>query len=223
MVLQQGESQRCKRCGTCCSKGGPGLHDEDIHLVLEKIITPENLYTIRIGELVRDNVNGGLMYTGSEIIKTRSSPDSHACVFFRKQENVCGIYQDRPAECRALECWNSGVVHQMHVQNRLDRKALFGSIGWLWEMIQTHEEKCGFLSVKRLLEARREGDPVASISLGEAISHDQAIRDIVVEKAGLDTGMLDLVFGLSLKVVLQRRFGVKVEKRDGGSGIVFQR
>ena len=208
---QHSERQQCMRCGTCCKKGGPALHEQDIALVSQKIIDPENLYTIRVGELVRDNVNGGLIYTDAEIIKIRASEASHACIFLRNNENACGIYEDRPGQCHALECWNSETIRATHTQNRLDRKALFGELDWLWNILEEHESRCNYVQIRWLIERRREGDSSASREIEEMISYDQAIRDIVIEKANMESGMLNLLFGMPLKLVLQRRFGLKIQ------------
>lgn len=208
---QHGERQQCMRCGTCCKKGGPALHEQDIALVSQKIIAPENLYTIRVGELVRDNVNGGLIYTDVEIIKIRASEASHACVFFRNNDNTCGIYEDRPDQCHVLECWNSEKIRTTHMQNRLDRKMLFGGLDWLWNMLEDHESKCNYLKIQKLIERRRAGDSSVSRELEEMISYDQAIRDFVIEKANKESGMLNLLFGMPLKLVLRRRFGLKIQ------------
>lgn len=199
----------CRRCGTCCSKGGPGLHDADLRLVMEKIIEPASLYTIRPGELVRDNVKGGLVYTDSDIIKIRSVPGSSACVFFREKDNACGIYDLRPAECRAMKCVDPSEIIDMHVRSRMHRKDLFGSVAWLWEMIETHEAKCGYEYVNALIERRNKGDAAAADRLSGVVAYDRTIRDVAMEKGALSGGMPDLVFGLPLDIVLENRFGIK--------------
>ncbi|MFO8111774.1 MAG: YkgJ family cysteine cluster protein [Desulfosalsimonadaceae bacterium] len=214
-ISHTGQNQfECRRCGTCCRKGGPALHDADARLVAQKSIPPADLYTIRAGERVRDNINGGLIYTDAEIIKIRSVPASAACLFFRDSENACGIYDHRPSECRAMQCRDTTAIVGMHARNRLCRKDLFGDIGWLWEIIEAHESECGFEKINRLIEQRRGGDFSASRQLSERIAYDRAIRDLSVEKAGLGKGMLDLVFGLPLERVLQDRYGVKIRKND---------
>lgn len=205
---------QCKRCGTCCRKGGPALHDADVRLVSEKSIPPANLYTIRCGEQVRDNINGGLIYTDTEIIKIRSGSGSGACMFFRDSENACGIYESRPSECRAMQCRDTTAIIAMHAKNRLCRKDLFGDVGWLWEIIEAHESECGFEEINRLIGQRRAGNSSASRQLSKRISYDRALRDVTVERAGLEKGMLDLVFGLPLERVLQVRYGVKIKRND---------
>lgn len=202
----------CERCGTCCIKGGPGLHDVDMRLVAQKTIPPENLYTIRAGELVRDNINGGLIYADGEIIKICARPGSTTCVYFKGDENACGIYDSRPSQCRALQCRNTQALEDMQFKNRLKRDDLFGNVAWLWDVISNHEDECGYGKIRLLVAQRAAGDPSASRTLAEMVSYDRAVRDLAVEKAGLEKGILDLVFGLPLETVLQDRFGVKIIK-----------
>ncbi len=202
----------CERCGTCCIKGGPGLHDADIRLVSETLISPENLYTIRAGELVKDNINGGLIYADGEIIKICARPGSTACVYFNGDENACGIYDNRPSQCRALQCRNTQALEDMQAKNRLKRGDLFGNVAWLWAFISDHEAECSYGKVRLLVAQREAGDPSASRMLAEMVSYDRAVRDLAVEKAGLGKSLLGLVFGLPLETVLQDRFGIKVIK-----------
>lgn len=46
----------CRRCGTCCEKGGPALHTDDRMLIENGHIPARYLFTIREGEPVVDNV-----------------------------------------------------------------------------------------------------------------------------------------------------------------------
>jgi len=72
----------CQRCGACCKKGGPALHDEDRSIIEKGGIPLTALYTIREGELARDNVNGGVIRLPAEIIKIKSLEDSKTCMYF---------------------------------------------------------------------------------------------------------------------------------------------
>ena len=46
----------CKRCGTCCKKGGPCFHVEDKMLIEKGVILIKYLYTIRKGEPAYDKI-----------------------------------------------------------------------------------------------------------------------------------------------------------------------
>ena len=111
----------CKRCGQCCRLGGPVLHRDDLSL-LDRLDAPAkgtvpfgmaDLVTLRTGELVRDDVIGTLTPLESECVKlapARGRTDWECRFLVRMPGAVpgrdagCGIYDRRPAQCRALSC-----------------------------------------------------------------------------------------------------------------------
>ncbi|MGD8702110.1 MAG: YkgJ family cysteine cluster protein, partial [Desulfosarcina sp.] len=98
------DANQCRRCGVCCEKGGPSLHHEDRHLVDSGRIPARCLFTLRQGELARDNVKGVLAPLSAEIIKIKGQSGSWTCMFYDDETRGCGIYDHRPLECRALNC-----------------------------------------------------------------------------------------------------------------------
>ncbi|HSO67896.1 MAG TPA: YkgJ family cysteine cluster protein, partial [Desulfatirhabdiaceae bacterium] len=86
----------CLRCGTCCKKGGPCLHDADRVLVESGIIPLANLWTIRVGEMVHDPIAGIVRSTDDEIIKINGRSNSPTCLYFDDAHNTCEIYMNRP-------------------------------------------------------------------------------------------------------------------------------
>ncbi len=114
----------CRRCGTCCKKGGPSFHHEDKNLIEEGSILLKYLYTIRKGETVYDNVKGTLQITDSDIIKIKNQKGSSSCIFFNAADKECKIYENRPVECKALNCRDTGELEQIYYKNRLTRKEL---------------------------------------------------------------------------------------------------
>jgi len=65
----------CKRCGTCCKKGGPCFHVEDKMLIEKGVILIKYLYNIRKGESAYDNIKGCLIPVTSELIKIKGIYD----------------------------------------------------------------------------------------------------------------------------------------------------
>lgn len=205
---------QCTRCGTCCEKGGPALHAEDLDLVLHKKIPAEDLYTIRRGETVHDNVSGQLMNTPQEIIKLRSAKNTAACVYYDAGQKACRIYDIRPLECRLMECWDTGPLEAAYEADRLDRESIFGNLDWLMDLIRTHEEKCGYERIAALVEKRQFKDAGASEDILEAVRYDAEMRRVVQEKAGMGEGMLDLIFGRPLEKTIPVQFGIKLVRNS---------
>ncbi|MFO7932021.1 MAG: YkgJ family cysteine cluster protein [Desulfosalsimonas sp.] len=206
----------CTRCGTCCCRGGPALHEDDLDLVVQKKIAPENLYTIRKGELVYDNVNGGLMKTAAEIIKIKSAEGSGACIYYDREQSACSIYEIRPVECRVMECWNTAAAEAFYALDRIDRNSVFGNVDWIMDLIRTHEEKCGYEAIGELVENRRRRQPGAADKISEALRYDAEMRRVLKEKTGLNAEFMDLVFGRPLEKTISVQFGVKLEGGRNG-------
>jgi Fe-S-cluster containining protein len=202
----------CRRCGTCCRKGGPSLHLEDKPIVDKGRIQTKHLYTIREGELAHDNVKGGIFSVKTDIIKIKNRNASNACVFFVEKENRCGIYSRRPVECRVLKCWDTSEIEAIYAKDRLTRKILIGEIQGMWDLVEAHQKRCDYRKIETLVEALR-GDQKQETpeTLLEMIWYDLYIRELVVEKSGLDPEMLDFLFGRPLFETV-KAFGVKLKK-----------
>ncbi len=106
-MMKDGEKlqSHCIRCGECCLSSSPGLQMADASLVYDGFIEKRNLYTIRTGEVVRDNIHGELKVTDKEIIKIREKENGRGCFYYDERVKGCAIYEYRPVQCRALACW----------------------------------------------------------------------------------------------------------------------
>ena len=96
----------CLKCGTCCRKGSPSLYPEDLPLVLRGAIKRTELMTLRKGEIGFSNERNELIQLSRELVKVQEKPGTRECLFFQSESGACGIYENRPLQCRTLECWN---------------------------------------------------------------------------------------------------------------------
>ena len=205
----------CIRCGTCCEKGGPGFHLEDRMLIEKGRIASKYLYTIRKGEYAHDNVKGCLMPVDSDIIKIKGKENSWSCVFFKEQNKECAIYNDRPLECRALKCWDTGELEKLYAEHRLTREDLVSEVEGLWDLIKDHQERCDYGKIKKLisdLDGPRKAQ--ARKKLQQMIQYDIELRKLVLEKGELDPSMLDFLFGRPLTKTLPG-YGIKIKQEEG--------
>ncbi|MFC1577920.1 YkgJ family cysteine cluster protein [Thermodesulfobacteriota bacterium] len=209
----------CRRCGTCCEKGGPGFHQEDRMLIEKGRIPLKYLYTIRKGEFAYDNVNGRLMPVDSDIIKIKEKEDTWTCIFFDEQNRGCSIYNDRPLECRTLKCWDTVELEKMYAKHRLTRDDLISEVEGLWDLINDHQARCDYEKIINLINdfdgPRKDR---ARKKLMEIIQYDAEFRKLVVEKGGLDAAMLDFLFGRPLRETLPA-YGIKV-RQEGRKTII---
>ncbi len=201
---------QCVRCGTCCLKGGPALHEEDAHLVEAGHIPLDSLYTLRKGELAKDNVTGGFIRLDEELIKIKSKPGVPACRYYDNLLHCCRIYDVRPMECRVLECWDTTALIQMYQERRLNRKKVLKAIPWVLELIDLHEKKCDFQVILGLISLREKGDPAGAEGLQTLVNQDAQIRWMLIEKGRIDPQILDFLLGRPLSDILELDFAIKV-------------
>ncbi len=203
----------CRRCGTCCRKGGPSFHHEDRHLVERGIIEARSLYTIRKGEPAWDNVLGRVMPVDSDIIKIKGKKGGWACIFFDEAGKCCTIYEHRPVECRTLKCWDTRDIEKIYNRNRLIRQELIGQVRDLWSLVENHQARCSYDTVyeivNRLHAAPHEKDVMDR--LYDMLEYDRQIRTMMSEKAEKISEMTEFLFGRPLAETVAA-LGISLEK-----------
>lgn len=207
--------RECTRCATCCAKGGPALHREDMALLEKGTFGYKDLITFRRGELMRDQISGGLVPLEEEIVKLRGrDAASWTCCFLNVVDRLCFIYADRPSECRALDCWNPETIEAMYNKDRVTRENVLGADSGAAELVRVHEEKCGYPMLERLAAAFDQ-DPAAREAFAEAVRFDMAFRVVVREKADIPANEMDFYFGRPLSETVHI-FGLRVVMTEHG-------
>ena len=205
----------CRRCGICCRKGGPALHVQDIELVRSGIIGLESLFTIRAGERVRDNVRDRVVPLTAEIVKVRGRGDAWTCVFYDGDDRGCRIYAHRPLECRILACWNPSELERVYERGRITREDLIGSIRGLWDLVQTHEERCSQRKLAAMIaRLQTPPDPSRTDAICRCIAYDRHLRRLTVEKSGISPSLLDFLFGRPLQETVKAYGFTVIEGED---------
>lgn len=198
----------CRRCGTCCRKGGPSLHLEDRELVVSGLLPLSCLVTIRKGEWVYDGKMQVLRPVDREFVRIRGRGTGWSCLFWDAPTRSCTIYPDRPIECRALACWDTREIEAIYDRPRLTRKQiLVDAPGWM-ELVQTHESSCSIHQVMASL--RREKEHSDGLQLQALLDCDEELRRLTVERSGIDPALLPFLFGRPLQAaVAQIRLACK--------------
>lgn len=208
------DSQRdsCRRCGTCCLKGGPAFHIADRELLESGRVRMNDVYTIREGEPIYDNVQQGISAAETDIIKVRGTGKTWACRFLEQSDNSCGIYENRPIECQVMTCWDTSEIEAIYNVDRLTRKDLVSKVEGLWELVEDHHERCSYHVIRTLLQegnGKLEGDAAAQVF--EMIKYDLAIRPMMAEQGKLDPEMIDFLLGRPLIETISL-YGLEVVK-----------
>jgi Fe-S-cluster containining protein len=209
----------CRRCGTCCKAGGPALHTDDISLVQSGKLPLKDLYTIRKGEVARDNVKGTLAPVTSELIKIKGAGRTWTCRYYNLESESCTVYADRPLECRVLNCRDTAAIEAIYDRQRLTRRDLLAGVPQLWELVEEHEKKCGYEVLAGLsAQVKAEGDRQAAADrLVEMVGYDAHLRALIREKGQPDPALLEFLFGRPLADTLPG-FGLQV--REEGDKLV---
>jgi Fe-S-cluster containining protein len=129
----------CKRCGTCCEKGGPALHSQDLPLIEKGLLSIEDLITIRKGELAHHPVTNRIEPVKTEFLKIKGSKGSWACTFYDKNGSGCTIYDHRPFSCSVLKCWDTEASLKLAGKDLLSRLDIVKENNPMRERLIAHE------------------------------------------------------------------------------------
>jgi Fe-S-cluster containining protein len=205
----------CTRCGECCLAAGPSLQKSDLPLFFNHVLDSTHLYTIRKGELVRDNINDALKFTDQEIIKQKDRETGKGCILYDDGEKACTIYADRPSQCRAFACWDSEEFKAVFAEPKATRKDIIRDPNLL-RLISAHEKTCDYQVISHYVkQIQQKGDSIIREVL-KILQYDQDIRRLTHEKLGIDPRELDLLYGRPLTETIHM-FGLTVKQEADGS------
>lgn len=175
----------------------------------------DDLYTVRKGELVRDNIAERLCVAEEEIVKVKEKEGCRVCRFYDEEGRACRIYDHRPAQCAALACWDTEAFFKVYEKPKMTRQTIVQDKVLLGLMAE-HEKRCSHTRLERAVRRiEPEGEaPVKEIL--EALKFDHALRPFVSKKLGLSPESMDFIFGRPLMETILT-FGLEVRKEPDGS------
>jgi Fe-S-cluster containining protein len=194
------DTDSCRRCGTCCRKGGPAFHLADRPLIEKGTIPLRYLFTIRKGERVKDSIRGVVRPVSTELIKVKGSANKWTCTFFNEQDFSCRIYTERPLECRLLKCWDTTDVEEITARDCLTRRHLLEGVAGLWDLVAEHEARCSCEKLAEMMaHFKKQRQKRTEKAIVEILNYDRHLRQSVVEKSRIDPEILDFLFGRPLE------------------------
>jgi Fe-S-cluster containining protein len=206
----------CVRCGQCCRQSSPSLHLEDAELLNQGAISTRQLYTLRRGEAVRNNLEGRPDMLGIELIKIKQDPESRHCIFYLEQDSSCLIYNHRPLQCRLQECWNPALLKGLWDREKLSRRHLLENDHDLLELLQAHDERCALEKLDAAFKKlHRHRDLTALDQILNILGQDTAFRNFFTTKLARHKEELDFLLGRPMAKIL-RVYGMKVEEDEEG-------
>ncbi|UCF85527.1 MAG: YkgJ family cysteine cluster protein [Desulfobacteraceae bacterium] len=209
------ERTHCIRCGECCLGSSPTLQMADVSLVYDGFIERRKLYTIRLGELVRDNIRDELRVTDKEIIKIKENINSSGCIYYNEKVKACTIYEYRPIQCKALACWDESEFMRVYARPKADRRDIIRDKIVL-SLMKEHDKRGSYMELDRYVRRIKKYGEEAVEKILEVLKFDQHIRTFTSKKLGIGLSEMDFLFGRPLIDTI-KMFGLKVIKQPDGS------
>ncbi|SFK21458.1 Putative zinc-or iron-chelating domain-containing protein [Desulfomicrobium apsheronum] len=190
----------CRRCGTCCEKGGPALHEADKGLL--EHIPMKDVVCLRRGELAFDPRTQSLQPLPLELMKIRGKGAGWECVYFLPREKSCSVYGHRPLECRSLFCADTDAIHKAMAEPTLTREDIVQKGSGLWTCIEEHENSFSVTEALGLAKAEQDCAGAICSELDDLIRREIHFRRVLAEKVGAKDEDLWAYFGRPLWLAL---------------------
>jgi Fe-S-cluster containining protein len=189
---------------------------EDLPLIKEEFIRRRDLFTIRKGELIRDNVNENLLVSQVELIKMRERKGGvGGCIFYDDTRKACTIYEHRPVQCSTFKCWDTEDFDRVYGGPKLTRREVVqGEV--LLGMLEEHERRCSYSVLEKCVKQIESEGEKAVEKILDLLRFDFHLRPFISEKLGLSAEETDFLFGRPLSDTITM-FGLKVVREQDGS------
>ncbi len=205
----------CRQCGTCCKKGGPSLHKEDMVLLRQGSIVFAELITVRTGEKVLLPFSGKAEPASQELIKLAGQKGEWTCVHYDQENSSCQIYKDRPLECRLLDCRDTQALIDVIGRDTLERRNILNPEDPILELIAKHDMECPWERVDMLgdrLLQNRDGEILPELSA--IVNKDLEFRRSAFNEYGMPGEIELFVFGRPIFLFLGQ-YGISVSEKNG--------
>jgi Fe-S-cluster containining protein len=205
--MESQQQTECRRCGTCCQKGGPALHGQDLALVRSGLLPLAGLITIRQGELAYNPRTDRVEPLFSELVKIRGTGREWCCCYYDTASRGCSIYKNRPMACGVLKCWQPEETLALAGQDLLSRLDILEEDDPFRPLVLEYEQLCPCPDLQDIENKLNEQADTLLQSLESQVNTDLAFRDGVVKKIDLPLDFELFLFGRPLFQLLQS-FGV---------------
>jgi Fe-S-cluster containining protein len=206
----------CRRCGTCCSQGGPALHHRDLDLIASGRIPLDRLITVRKGELAHNPLTGRVQAVRVELVKIAGFGEDWRCSYYDAEIRGCGIYGHRPQACEVLQCWDTEAILALVEKDLLSRLDIVDPTELLARLIDEHEERCPCPpGLEGLADRPQDMARAEQVRLEQLVSADLIFREQVVREYGLSLQQEMFYFGRPIFQLLQP-FGIRLGRLGKG-------
>lgn len=180
------------------------MHSEDLGLINNAAIPLARMVTIRTNEPALNQQTSSVDIDRGEFVKISGSAGNWSCCFWQEAESSCGIYGERPLECRLLFCEDTRAVEAVMGCDLLIREDILGSEVDIITVVRKHESLFSYNQINSLL-SEFLSEPSLKEKLQEInllVREDLCFRDKFLEERG-DLQPIELfLFGRPLFLVL---------------------
>ena len=207
----------CRRCGTCCRQGGPALHGPDLHLIRSGWLRPDDLVTVRRGELAVQPLAEGPEPVAREFLKLAGQGGTWCCLFYDETIRGCRRYDHRPMACGLLDCTDTGPLLAIAGQDLLTRFDCLEPDDPLLPLMREHEQACPCPDLATVRRDLQQPDTVRALlaELEAAVAGDLLFREQAASRFGLSLGRELFAFGRPLFQLLPG-LGIRVGASPAG-------
>ncbi|WP_310599898.1 YkgJ family cysteine cluster protein [Desulfobulbus sp.] len=211
-------SAACRRCGTCCLQGGPALHGPDLALIRAGWLHPDNLITVRRGELAVQPLAAGPEPVAREFLKLAGQGGSWCCLFYDGAAGGCRCYDHRPMACGLLDCADTGPLLAVAGQDLLTRFDCLEADDPLVPLMREHERTCPCPDLEAVGHDLRGAQTARErlARLEAAVARDLRFRERAAQSLGLSLGRELFAFGRPL---FQLLLPLGIQTRNTPDGI----
>jgi Fe-S-cluster containining protein len=204
----------CLRCGDCCRQGSPSLYIEDLPILRQGTIRRFDLLTLRAGEIGFSNAAQDLVLLPEERIKVKEKPGSRECLLLDPETNSCRIYEDRPLQCQAMECWNPESFDDLNSQRFISRKQLLNPNDPIIPIIESHSQRCAVSALQEALSRIKKGLAAAQDEALDILFFDQHLREYLTQEQGIGPESQLFLIGRPVSDLIHS-FGFRLEEDSG--------
>lgn len=201
----------CIGCGTCCLNSSPTLYLADLNLFEPDGPGMVSFYTLRAGEKVYSARMSKAQSLEQDLIKVRETPRK-GCMFLH--DGSCAIYEQRPLQCRNLQCWSGRDAQALADKPRLGRAEIFSDDENALALATEFDVKLPAAELARALDQATSGDQSAAASALQQIELDHRLRSGISMRYGYTPEVLDLLLGRPAMTVC-RGHGLEVIIGEG--------
>lgn len=194
---------------------------QDVELIRLGVLQFDDLVTVRRGEMVLPPMATIPVPAQTEWIKIQGVGGEWCCRFLDPVSNTCTIYENRPASCRALKCWDTTEILAMAGRGLLCRTDLIESDDPLLPLVQLQEEQAPVPDLEKIVDVIESdvGRDQVLHELNSLVQKDMMVRTQAVRDYNISVARELFYFGRPLFQVLHP-LGLVI--KETSKGIVLQ-